>query len=204
MEVHATRASKPAATPRAPPIRSGASCSLFGYRDPELVRYADEISTALQLTNFGRTSPPTPPATTSTSPPGPPLLQRERGRRQALKPVSAPRPVSLRGRPDARFTSRDAPAGLGRDLRMDADPAGRHHHPRQDRGGPLRRLRPAPRHPPPRPGHHHGARRQGVGHPPRPRRPARALAVSRHSAAHCRTPRTAYGAGPKSPSLTGL
>ncbi len=25
---------------------------LFGYRDPELVRYADEISTALQLTNF--------------------------------------------------------------------------------------------------------------------------------------------------------
>jgi len=26
--------------------------ALFGYRDPELVRYADEISTALQLTNF--------------------------------------------------------------------------------------------------------------------------------------------------------
>ena len=26
--------------------------SLFGYRDPELVRFADEISTALQLTNF--------------------------------------------------------------------------------------------------------------------------------------------------------
>jgi hydroxysqualene synthase len=25
---------------------------LFGYRDPELVRFADEISTALQLTNF--------------------------------------------------------------------------------------------------------------------------------------------------------
>ena len=26
--------------------------AMFGYRDPELVRYADEISTALQLTNF--------------------------------------------------------------------------------------------------------------------------------------------------------
>jgi phytoene/squalene synthetase len=26
--------------------------ALFGYRQPELVRYADEISTALQLTNF--------------------------------------------------------------------------------------------------------------------------------------------------------
>jgi squalene synthase HpnC len=26
--------------------------ALFGYRDPELVRYADEMSTALQLTNF--------------------------------------------------------------------------------------------------------------------------------------------------------
>ena len=26
--------------------------ALFGYRDPELVRYADELSTALQLTNF--------------------------------------------------------------------------------------------------------------------------------------------------------
>jgi squalene synthase HpnC len=26
--------------------------ALFGYRDPELVRFADEISTALQLTNF--------------------------------------------------------------------------------------------------------------------------------------------------------
>jgi squalene synthase HpnC len=54
MEVHryATFSSLRSYTARSADPVGRLLLALFGYRDPELVRFADEISTALQLTNF--------------------------------------------------------------------------------------------------------------------------------------------------------
>ena len=86
--------------------------ALFGYREPELVRYADEISTALQLTNFWQdvaadaARGPHLPAGR-----GPALLRRDRGRHQGAQADHAPaRPAPLRGRAHARPVRTRPPA----------------------------------------------------------------------------------------------
>ena len=159
--------------------------ALFGYRDPELVRYADEMSTALQLTNFWQ-DVAADAARDHIYLPAEDLhffgvteaeRQGAEARRSALRDllryeVARTRALYERGRPLLdKLGTRPAHGA-------DADLAGRHDHPRQDRGRRLRRLHAAPRHPPPRPGRHHGPRREGMGDAPGSEGAQGALAVA--------------------------
>ena len=159
--------------------------ALFGYRDPELVRYADELSTALQLTNFWQ-DVAADAARDHIYLPAEDLhffgvteadvkaLKPEPRLRELLRyEVARTRALYEKGRPLLDKLGKRPAHGA------DADLAGRHDDPRQDRGRRLRRLHPAPRHPPPRPGRHHGPRREGMGvEPPGPEGAQGALAVA--------------------------
>ena len=156
--------------------------ALFGYRDPELVRYADEMSTALQLTNFWQDVagdaardhiyiPAEDLHFFGVTEADVKALKPEKALRDLMRfEVARTRALYERAARCSKAAQRSAPGA-------DADLAGRHHHPRQDRGRRLRRVHPAPRDPPPRSGGDHGPRRQGMGDAPGSQGAQGALAV---------------------------